>query len=72
MPPEELSAELRQLLHFRPWPPGDTFSPYVIGYLDKTSVLRLQAVALELNNAILTAQLKANVQQQEILKNVGR
>jgi hypothetical protein len=70
MPPEELSAELRQLLHFRPWPPGDSFSPWVLNQLDRNSLIRLQTVALELENAILNAQLKANVQKQEILKGV--
>jgi hypothetical protein len=64
---EERTLE-QLLLKWRPWPPGDTLSPWVLEQVDKTSLIRLQTVALELTHAILTAQLKANQQQQEILK----
>jgi hypothetical protein len=70
MPPRE--EELQQILRFWPWPPGDTFSQYVLNQLDKVTLINVQTVELQRQHAILTANLHANQQLQEILKSVKR
>jgi hypothetical protein len=59
---------LEELFKWRPWPPGDSWTQFVsIEQLDKQSRTRLALVALELQSAVLTAQLKAIQSSQEIV-----
>ena len=59
---------LEELLKWRPWPPGDYWTQFVaVEQLDKQSRTRLAVVALEFQNAVLTAQLKANQASLEIV-----
>jgi hypothetical protein len=64
--------ELREQFKFFPWPQVDPIAPWLVNQLDKVTLVQLARVGLELNNAILNAQLKANTQAQEILKGVNK
>ncbi|MGA8140944.1 MAG: hypothetical protein WB948_09680 [Desulfobaccales bacterium] len=65
---KETKEELSPLFRFRPWPPGDPISPWLASTLDKVQLIELAEVALELNQAILKAQLEANAQALKIIK----
>jgi hypothetical protein len=60
-------ATLSSILRFRPWPGGDPVAPWLIDQLDKNQLVQLARVGLELNQAVLQAQLKANTQSLEII-----
>ena len=66
--PKEIKEEISALLRFRPWPQGDPVAPWVITELDKGQLIKLAQVGLELNQAILKAQLEANAQALKIIK----
>jgi len=63
---------INQVLRFRPWPQGDPVAPWIIDQLDKVTLVRLTEVGLELNQAVLQAQLKANAAALDIIKGVAR
>jgi hypothetical protein len=58
--PKEIKEEISALFRFRPWPPGDPIAPWVLSELDKAQLIQLAQVGLELNQAILKAQMEAN------------
>lgn len=60
------------MLRFRPWPVGDPVAPWVIDYLSEVQLARVAAVELELNKAVLEAQLKATAQVAEIVKTMAK
>jgi hypothetical protein len=60
-------ATLPSILRFRPWPGGDPVAPWLVDQLDKDQLVQLAKVGLELNQAVLQAQLKANAQALEII-----
>ena len=66
----EIEEVPSQLLKFRPWPHGDPIAPWLFGQLDKTQLVSLAVVALQLNQSVLQAQLTANTQTLAIIKGV--
>ena len=65
---KEIKEELSPLFRFRPWPQGDPVAPWLISELDKEQLIKLALVGLELNQAVLKAQLEANAQALKIIK----
>ena len=63
---------INPILRFRPWPQGDPVAPWIIDQLDKVTLIRLTEVGLELNQAVLQAQLKANAAALDIIKGAAR
>lgn len=72
--PEKIPEGLFPQFGFRPWPPGDPVAPWpwLVDQIDPSSLIRLATVSLELNRAILDAQIKANAQAQEIIKSLKK
>lgn len=62
-----MNETLPSILRFRPWPPGDPAAPWILDQLDINQLVQLAKVELELNQAVLQAQLKANSQALEII-----
>lgn len=58
---------LPSILRFRPWPGGDPVAPWLVDQLDKNQLVQLAQAGLELNQAVLQAQLKANTQALQII-----
>jgi len=57
---KEIKEQISPILGFRPIPIGDPIAPWIYGELDKAQLIQLAQVALELNQAILKAQMEAN------------
>ena len=64
---DELSQKLLSQFQFRPWPQGDPVAPWVLEHLDKVQLLALARVAVELNQAVLQAQMNAHAKALEII-----
>jgi len=63
---------LPQLLRFRPWPQGDPVAPWVLKYLDENQLINLARAGVELNQAVLEAQMKANSRALQIIQGMER
>jgi hypothetical protein len=72
--PEKFPEGLFPQFGFRPWPPGDPVAPWpwLVDQIDPRTVIQLATISLELNKAILDAQVKAIVQAQEIVKSLKK
>jgi hypothetical protein len=69
--PKEIKEEISAILGFRPFPIGDPIAPWILSELDKVQLIKLAQVGLELNQAILKAQMAANAQALKIIKGEG-
>ena len=69
---EDLQETLASILRFRPWTHGDPPAPWILSELDKNQLVELAKTAMELNQAVLEAQVKANARAIEIIGRTGR
>ena len=67
-----MAERIQEALRFRPWPQGDPVAPWVIDHLSEVQLARVAVIELELNKAILDAQLKATTQLGEVLKSMAK
>ena len=64
----EIGEGLPHPFVFRPWPPGDPIAPWLVDQLEKSQLVSLAVVGLQLNQAVLQAHLTANTQALAIVK----
>ena len=67
-----MPERMPEVLRWRPWPTPDPVAPWIIDRLNEVQLARLAAVELELNKAVLEAQLKATAQLGEIVKGMAK
>jgi len=67
MPESQQIAGLAQALHWRPGPIWDPVPDWLISRLDKTAVIDLARIQLDLGINVLKAQMDAAKKVQEVL-----
>jgi len=60
-------ADLSEILRFRPWWLPDPAPPWLLNQLEKSQLIELAKISVELNQVVLQAQQKAAARALEII-----